>query len=511
MDQVRAIIETYIATKSFKATARQLQISRNTVKEYVNRGLDKYPNLSDTLSLSDSDFVALYFPATVKELSEQEKVFNNRIDYWLKELKRVGVTRYLLWEEYRQEYPDGYAYSWFCERFSQVVDRRDLTMVLEHTPGECLQIDFAGKKMQWVDPLTGEVHLCEVLLVVLPYSQYTFAIALPSQKVADFVDGLNKSLLYFGLLPKRLLSDNLKSYVIKADRYDPTYNELCVQLAAHYKIDLSSTRVAKPKDKASVENVVDTAYTRIYAPLRNEEFHSIEEVNAAIRKQLVLHNTKPYQKRAGCRKTVFEQEEAPLMQALPTELFEVKRMTQSKAAKNYHVFIFEDKTFYSVPYQYAGQQTQIIYTSKVVEVYANHKRIAVHERVRTNSYRYQTKKEHMPQNHLQWQQAKGHDAAYFLEKAAQFGPATKSVIQHILLSTTYEAQSYRSCYGVFRLAKDYGSVRLENACKRLQTVGCASYQLLKRILENKADLLEEPPHAAKTPEHENIRGPENYQ
>jgi len=199
------------------------------------------------------------------------------------------------------------------------------------------------------------------------------------------------------------------------------------------------------------------------------------------------------------------------MRALPSELFEVKRTTKSKAGKNYHVFIYEDLTFYSVPYQYAGQATQIIYTTKIVEVYVGHKRIAVHPRVKTNSYQYQTKEEHMPQNHLQWKQAKGHDAAYFLEKAEQIGPATKAAIQHILLSTTYEAQSYRSCYGVFRLGKDYGENRLEKACERLQTVGCASYQLLKRVLENKADLLEEPPHAAKTPEHENIRGPETYQ
>lgn len=511
MDQVRAIIETYLSTLSFKATARQLHISKNTVKEYVNRGLDKYPNLADTLCLSDTEFVALFFPPRVKEPNEQEQIFKNQINYWIKELKRVGVTRYLLWEEYRQEHPEGYGYSWFCERFSQEIERRDLTMVLEHTPGECLQIDFAGSKMQWVDVFTGEVHFCEVLLVVLPYSQYTFAIALPSQKVADFVEGLNEALLYFGLLPKRLLSDNLKSYVVRADRYNPTFNDLCVQLAAHYKIDLSATRVAKPKDKASVENIVDTAYTRIYAPLRNEEFHSLEEVNTAIQKQLILHNTKPYQKRAGCRKTVFEQEEKPHMEPLPTELFEVKRMTQSKAGKNYHVFIYEDKTFYSIPYQYAGQQTKIIYTKKWVEVYVAHERVAVHPRVKTNCYRYQTKEEHMPQNHLQWKQAKGHDAAYFLEKASKIGPATKAAIQHILLSTTYEAQSYRSCYGVFRLGKDYGLDRLEKACERLQTVGCASYQLLKRVLENKADLLEEPPHAAKTPEHENIRGPETYQ
>ena len=109
----------------------------------------------------------------------------------------------------------------------------------------------------------------------------------------DFVHGLYQAFLFFTGLPQVILSDNLKSYVIKADKYDPEFNELCVQLAAHYQIGLSATRVGKPKDKASVENMVGTVYGRIYAPLRNHVFHSLEELNAAIRQQLSIHNSTP--------------------------------------------------------------------------------------------------------------------------------------------------------------------------------------------------------------------------
>ena len=34
MDQIKAIIETYLNTKSIKSTARRLQVSKNTVKAY---------------------------------------------------------------------------------------------------------------------------------------------------------------------------------------------------------------------------------------------------------------------------------------------------------------------------------------------------------------------------------------------------------------------------------------------------------------------------------------------
>ena len=228
----------------------------------------------------------------------------------------------MLWEEYRRDHPEGYGYSQFCERLKTEIGRKDLTLQIHHKPGEVMQVDFAGKKMHWVDVSSGEVHDCEILVAVFPHSQYTFAIALTSQKVGDFIHGLNQALLYFSKLPKIILSDNLKSFVIKADRYDPQFNELCVQLAAHYQIDLQATRVRKPKDKASVENMVGTVYTRIYAPLRNEVFHSLDQLNQSIRHQLALHNTKPYQNREGNRQQVFQTCEQPVMKELPGDLFE---------------------------------------------------------------------------------------------------------------------------------------------------------------------------------------------
>ena len=307
---------------------------------------------------------------------DRESIFLSQINYWIKELRRVGVTRHLLWQEYRKEYPQGYGYSQFCERLKREIGRKDLTLILSHKPGEVMQVDFAGKKMRWVDIYTAEVHECEVLVAVFPHSQCTFAIALPSQKVSDFVHGLNQALLWFGKLPNIILSDNLKSYVIRADKYDPKFNDLCVQLANHYQIDLQATRVGKPKDKASVENMVSTVYRRIYAPLRNETFHSLKEINEAITIQLKAHNDKPYQKKQGNRNEIFRQYELPVMRDLPCDLFEVKKITKSKVRRDYHIFIGEEKNYYSVPFRYVGQNTTVIYTSTVVEVYIDNQRIA---------------------------------------------------------------------------------------------------------------------------------------
>jgi len=325
MDQVRQIIETYISTDSIRATSRRMQISRNTIKGYIGRAKAHNEDLSELLHLSDSELAAIFYRSKNGDKLKRKVAFNERVNYWLKELRRVGVTRHLLWEEYISKNPNGYSYSQFCENLSQEIGRRDLTISMNHSPGEVMQVDFAGKKMKWVDTVTGEVQDCEVLVAVMPHSQYTFAIALPSQKVADFIEGLNQALLFFGKLPKVILSDNLKSYVIRADKYDPTFNDLCVQLAAHYQIDLKATRVRKPKDKASVENMVSTVYSRVYAPLRNEIFYSRQELNTAIRKQLAIHNEKPYQQKQGTRHSVFHTYEYTVMRDLPSDLFEIKK------------------------------------------------------------------------------------------------------------------------------------------------------------------------------------------
>jgi transposase len=369
MDQIKTIIENYLSSGSIKQTARQLKISKNTVRGYLRLGKEHTEDLPKLLELESDELRSIFYPGSSGKEEARATYFTQQVPYWIKELRRVGVTRHLLWEEYRVEQQEGYGYSQFCDRLRKEIGRKDLTLSLSHTPGEVMMADFAGKKQKWVDPDTGEVHTCEVLVCVFPHSQYTFAIALRSQQILDFVDGLNQALLFFGATTQVILSDNLKSYVTYADRYEPRFTQLCQQLGAHYQLDLQAARVAKPKDKASVESAVGIAYRRIYAPLRNEIFHSLGELNAAIRTQLALHNEKPYQKKESCRKDIFDRYELPCMRSLPSELFEVKKITKAKVQRNYHVYLGEEKNFYSVPYRYVGCKAEVIYSSKTVEVF----------------------------------------------------------------------------------------------------------------------------------------------
>ncbi len=515
MDQVKEIIKTYVATQSLKATARQLRISKNTVKEYVRRGQLVESDLSKLLALSDEEFLLIFYGDKNKPDNERTAIFFSKVNDWIEELRRVGVTKHLLWEEYRVEYPNGFAYSRFCELLRNHVGHRNLTLPMHHPPGEVMQVDFTGKKLRWVDIDSGEVHDCEVLVAVMPHSQHTFAVALPSQKTEDFIAGLNAALIYFGKLPQIILSDNLKAFVIRADRYEPQFNDLCVQLAAHYGIHLQATRAAKPKDKASVENMVSTVYTRIYAPLRNEIYHSQAALNAAITQQLTHHNSLPYQKKEGTRQSTFEQYELPVMRDLPSELFEIKKTTTAKVQRNYHAYLGEEKNYYSLPYRYVGKKATIVYTRKMVEIYIDHQRVAIHQRLQTQrTYQYQTDIQHMPKSHQEWKKSEGYDAGYFLAIGLKIGAATHWAISQILTSKSHQSHNYKSCQGVIHLGKKHGNNRLERAAARCQKVNKVNYTMLFRILRHhldEEDLTTEKNAEFVPPTHDNIRGPQAYQ
>jgi hypothetical protein len=270
--------------------------------------------------------------------------------------------------------------------------------------------------------------------------------------------------------------------------------------------------VYKPKDKASVENAVSTAYTRLYAPLRNQTFHSLAEVNAGLGQQLVEHQNRDFQNREGTRLSSFTEHELPLLGSLPTAPFLLKKTVRAKVQRNYHVMLGECKNFYSVPFQHVGQRATVVYSRDTVEIFVGPDRVAIHARLpRGARYHYKTDEAHPPRKHIEWLKTEGYDAAYFRAWARKIAPVTEWAIGQILLTKIHEPQTYRSCLGTLALAKKYGDNRLENAAIRCQTAGKATYSMLRNILAKGLDQQAEQNDFFTPPEHDNIRGPAAYQ
>lgn len=469
-----------------KAIARELKISKNTVKNYLS-AVD--PPTSE-LSLPDKQALLLEFFSYCKD-----------------ELGRKGVTRQILWGEYKSKHPDGYSYSQFCELFSQWLNNKDVSLHIEQQAGDRMYVDFTGSKLSVVDPDTGEIIATEVFVSVLGFSGQTYVEACFTQQKEDFYQCIVHALEYYQGVPKVLIPDNLKSGVVKADRYEADINRDLLDLGNYYGLAILPARSRKPRDKAWVERMVQIIYTRIFAPLRNEVFTSLQALNQAILELLSVHNSKPLQNRKESRLELYNTFEKPLMQPLPQDRYEMKEYLSVKVMKNSHVQLHKDRHYYSVPYRYIGQKVKISYSSTKVCVYLKNERIAYHLRD-PSPHKYTTIKEHLPSTHQfvsEWHPDK------FMRWAERIHPDVKEYITMVLANKSYPEQTYRSCVGILSFEKKASKERLIAACQRALSFGAYNYKVIEQIINQKLDRMETPQVSKTMPQHENIRGAEYYQ
>lgn len=515
MHQIKRIIELQLQGRSIRQTVRLTGLSRNTVRDYLRRLSSFGMSWQELLSLDEESIGALVYVDPSEKSIVGRSIDNrlgdlkNHLESYALELKKRGVTKQLLWGEYRKVYPDGYGYTQFCAYLNQHLRIDEAVMHFTHQPGESSQIDFAGKKLSYVDRNTGEVIECESLVCVLPFSHYMYVEAIASQKQEHFIPALGRFKYFIGGVTACIKMDNMRTAVQRSNRYEPVFTEAMEYFAAHYGTTAITARVGKPRDKGSVEKAVDLAYKHIYAPLRNHTFHSLEELNVAIRKQLDLFNNRPFKNKPGSRKELFEQHEKPLLKMLPPSIYEIKHTTDSKVQRNYHIIVGEDRHQYSVPYTLIGKRLKIIYTSDTVEIYDDLRRVAIHKR----SYQkngYTTNVEHRPINHQKIAEQRAWDDEYFLRNASYIGQSVQELVKRILTSKGFYEQTYNSCLGILRLGKQYGSDRLEAACKRALGASRVNYGIVDNILKNNLDKLTESSSDA-IPNHPQIRGPKSYQ
>jgi len=513
MLQIRRILQLLSDGYSKRETSRVTGVSRNTIDAYELRFQQSGKSYNDLLQLTDTELAAVvYSKECSKDRYPRRKYLSENYDYYLKELKRTGVTRELLWQEYREIEPEGYSYSQFCELLSKYSYKKSPVYHNIYVAGELFEIDFAGSKMSYVERTTGEIIECPVLVCTLPYSSYSYIEPLATSRMGHLVPALNRAVEYLGGVPKITLTDNMKQLVTQANRYEPSFTLLAEQWSVHYNTCLKATRPAKPKDKPSVEKSVHLSYQRINARMRNETFYSLSELKYRVWDLLEEFNARPMFKQLASRKDRFINEEKPTLRELPGEPFTLKYRTKAKVKPNYHVILGEDWHQYSVPHQYIGQNVVIVYDEQEVEIFIGKmQRIAVHQRdCRRNGYT--TLAEHMPESHLRYKEQKGWTEDDFILRASRIGEQTKIAINSLLGSKSFIEQTYDGCLGVLRLAEKYSAGRLEAACKRANTGSRINYKTINNILKNNLDkiVLKENEPTLFIPEHENIRGAETY-
>ena len=512
MSKVRNIIRLYTEGVSKQSIGDRTGLPRNSVKKYIRLFLASDKSPEELELMSDTELEQFFMDMVPRHYVEDDPRYIAAVAFFPgmeKALKHRENTKEKQWQQYIALNPDGYRVSQFKGYYIKWLKVRNPVMHMEHKAGEKMYVDYAGQKLHLIDPESGQEVPVEVFVAILGASQLTYVEASYSQKKEDFIGSCENALHFFGGVPNAIVTDNLKSAVIKGNRYEPTLNEAFRDFVSHYTMSALPAAPYKPKYKALVEGAVKIIYRTIYGMVKERVYSSLELINKAIGEALEQHNNRLLQNRPFSRRQLFEETERQTLRPLADHRYELKHRIIVTVMKNNYVNLTEDKHYYSVPYHFIGKKVTLLYSQSVVEVYHRYERIAIHNRSR-QPYMYTTVNEHLASKHRymsDW------NPNTFIERAEEVGPETKQYIIELLNTRQHPEQTYRSCQGVLSFAARVGKERLNNACRRALQYGDYGYQTIKAILERGLDGNTdeaEPGSDQPLPPHDNIRGKNYY-
>lgn len=495
MSDFLIIVRAVYSGLSQRQAAATHRVSRNTVSLYLRQARDQnWLTLAD-LDALDNTGITQSLPQVAK--ASRDVTFKMPdYEHVHAELAKPHVTLKLLWEEYvekcRQSGDRFYMETQFRRYYHLFARVHKATIRLEHKPALSIEVDWAGTKIAFFDAEAGKMADASLFVAVLPCSQLIYAEPFRDEKLPSWIAGHVHAFQYLGGVPKTLVPDNLKSGVKRANFYEPALNSTYQEMAAYYGTVILPARVRKPKDKPSAENSVLISSRKILAKLRNVQILSFPDLQQHIRTALEKVNTALLTGKSESRWTSYLAEEKDFMLSLPESPYELAQWGKAKVQPNCHIAY--QRKFYSVPFEYLGEEVDVRATQLTVEIFYHHHRIASHKRL-WGKADYATVEEHMPPDKLffvDWNRDR------FLNWAEKIGSATRQVVEAILERAVIEQQAYRSCFGVLNLQGKFGSQRLERASGIIiSRTTSPSYQQLKNILEKNMDVPEPTKETAK--------------
>lgn len=446
MRKIKKVIELYCNTSlSNRDIERASQLPSSTVNDYIKRFKGSTLTFSELSDLSESEVYQKLFSEPVKSRGKTKPDFA-KIN---RELRKKNITRQLLWEEYKEQYPEGMGYTQFCYHLSEWQKKLNVSMRQIHKAGEKLFVDYSGLKGEITNRMSGKKTMVEIFVATLGASGYTYAEASANQRLESFIDSHVNALEFFEGVPQILIPDNLKSAVTKAHRYDPEINGSYQDMAEHYNTVVIPARPYSPKDKSKVELAVKLVQRWILAKIRNEIFFTVEELNKRIRDLLDYYNGKKIKKLGKSRKELFLELDKPALAALPIVRYEFKNVRWRRVNLDYHIEV--EGSYYSVPHQLTGKEVLAKYNQRVVEISYNNKIISLHPRLCEDN-QASTNKEHMPDSHRRYAEV---SPSSLIEQAKAIGLKTGRLIHKIISEDKHPEKGYRSAYGILKVARKH--------------------------------------------------------
>ena len=339
-------------------------------------------------------------------------------------------------------------------------------------PGEVSEVDF-GKLGLIPDPDTGLRRVLHALIVTLVFSRHQYVFLTHHQKNKDLIEGLENAWEFFGGVTNRVIIDNMKAAVSKADRYDPIFQRTFNEYAQHRDFTIDAAVPEDPTGKPHVERNVPYVRENFF---RGEKFISRDQAQeAAIRWCLTTAGLRIHGTTRKQPFVEFESLEKSVLKPLVRERFDVPVWGAPKVHPDCHIRF--NNSLYSVPYAYRGKETTVRGDSKLVRIYV------AGNLVKTHATQPAGKKETDYADYPEEKSAYAmRDSNYLISKAQGFGENIGRFTEQ-LLSGTFPWAYLRQAQKLMRLVEKFGNTRVDAACQRALSFDLINVNRVQRIVE----------------------------
>ena len=415
-----------------------------------------------------------------------------------RKLSKKGETLLHLWKLYYAEGEvDGkrpLSYRQFCRRYSNWLDSRNVTFHIQRYPGVNLELDYAGKTLVIHNRRNLEETMkVTIFVATLSYSDYFYIEGMTCCDISNWIRVNNNALSFFGGITQTITPDNCKVAVTKnKDWINPSLNKDFQAWAEHNGTVILPAKVKGPRWKPNVEGHVKIVTMHILTEMDDMVFYSLEDLNAVLWEKMERENAVNFSGLSYSRRDLFEKEEKEALLHLPETQYEYLERKVVTVQQDFS-FIF-DQVHYTMPGKYLRKKLEIRAGSSKIYIYNDKGDL-----IRTHERSYTPKSwvvipSDMPKEYGDY----GYwNTPYFLSKAGAIGPNTRKAIQRVIEKFDYPVQSFRSCFGILRLAEKYGNAALEKCCRDALLYGRCSYSYVLNTISIYANPGSEPVTASR--------------
>jgi len=474
MNHLRDVINRLRAGESERRIARDMSLSRTTVRKYRERAesqgyLQSAHAVPDEATLGALLSVGAHAPPATSTVAPYQDIVRGLLEQ--------GVEMTAIYQRLRDDhgYPGSYS---AVRRYVQRVSPRipDAVVRVHSAPGEELQVDF-GSVGPLYDAARGGLRPAYVFVATLCFSRHQYAELVFDQKTPTWIALHRRAFESFGGVPQRVVPDNLKPAVLQAMVYDPVLGEAYRRMGLHYGFLISPTTPGQPRHKGKVENGVHYVQRNFMA---GQEFVDSGVGNARLSVWVrEVAGTREHGTTHQAPLQLFYAYEQAALLPLPTQPFTLCEVKPVKVHPDCHVTLAG--SYYSVPYPHIGQTLEAYLSERVVELYQGVNLVATHVRC-TAAGQWQTRLEHYPPDKADYLRR---TPQHCRQEAARLGSATQQVIETLLNDRPLDR--LRSAQAILRLEASVGPHRLEAACARAAYYGDVRYRRIKDILNAALD------------------------